>query len=91
MTDRKLDSLNPIPDEGHQSGGLPETLTEPEGVEGFAPGQILAERYRVQELLGRGGVGEVWRAFDLKLRVEVALKALRQDLITSEKLFLWGE
>jgi WD40 repeat protein/predicted Ser/Thr protein kinase len=29
-------------------------------------------------------MGEVWRAFDLKLRVDVALKALRQDLFKSE-------
>jgi WD40 repeat protein len=41
------------------------------------PGRILGDRYRVERLLGRGGMGEVWQAFDLKLCVEVALKALR--------------
>jgi len=39
-----------------------------------ATGQILGERYQMRELLGRGGMGEVWRAFEVKLRVDVALK-----------------
>ncbi len=39
-------------------------------------GQILGSRYEVRRLLGRGAMGEVWLAFDLKLRVEVALKDL---------------
>src|SRR4051812_21567720 len=32
----------------------------------FVPGDVLAERYRIAGLLGRGGMGEVYRADDLK-------------------------
>ncbi|HEV8573135.1 MAG TPA: serine/threonine-protein kinase, partial [Dehalococcoidia bacterium] len=43
----------------------------------FAPGQIFASRYRIVSLLGRGAMGEVYRAEDLKLRQPVALKLIR--------------
>jgi serine/threonine protein kinase len=56
-----------------------------ETLDGTALGQVLADRYQMRELLGRGGMGEVWRAFDLKLRVDVALKALRPERLSSAK------
>jgi WD40 repeat protein len=58
---------------------------EPETLHGSGAGVILGERYQIREILGRGGMGEVYRAFDLKLRVDVALKSVRPELSASER------
>lgn len=45
-----------------------------------AEGSVIAQKYRLERVLGEGGMGAVWRAFNLQLEVPVALKLLRTDL-----------
>ncbi len=46
----------------------------------LALGSVLASRYELRAVLGKGGMGLVYRAFDRLLEEEVAIKVLRTDL-----------
>jgi hypothetical protein len=48
------------------------------------PGLELGGRYRLEEPIGAGGMGDVWRGVDLRLRRPVAIKILPADLAADQ-------
>jgi len=50
------------------------------------PGQTLLGRFRILRLAGRGGMGEVYEAEDLQLRERVAIKTIRAQAGTDDRM-----
>lgn len=53
---------------------------KPEVVESFPSQAVGTVTYRLMSLLGRGGMGLIYRAWDVQLEREVAIKILRPEL-----------
>ena len=51
------------------------------GGEQLRPGATFAGRYEVKEILGAGGMGVVYRAFDRELQEPVAIKTLKPEVM----------
>ena len=47
-------------------------------------GRLIHGRYRLDSRLAQGGMGEVWKGWDIQLNRPVAIKALRSDLTSGE-------
>jgi eukaryotic-like serine/threonine-protein kinase len=51
----------------------------------FQEGQSVAGRFEILQRLGRGGMGEVYAAYDRALMEKVALKAIRPEMATNQR------
>lgn len=67
--------MNSIEKENNEVSNLPESLI----------GQVFDRRYRVEEKLGSGGMGAVYRARDLQEEKDVAIKIIRQSILACDK------
>src|ERR1700734_4016092 len=65
----------------HYSGSGDEEGAKGKEPRVFAHGQKGARRFTIIRYIDRGGMGEVYEAYDERLRLSVALKTLHQDVI----------
>lgn len=52
----------------------------------FVPGEIVGQRFRIEQFLAEGGMGEVYAAEDLQLGERLALKTIRLELASDERI-----
>jgi tRNA A-37 threonylcarbamoyl transferase component Bud32 len=50
---------------------------------GISVGAVVDAKYRVDAMIGQGGMGAVYRAWDLRLERAVAIKVVRADMLAS--------
>jgi eukaryotic-like serine/threonine-protein kinase len=62
---------------------FPEAQTSPPP---FEPGDLLKSRFRIVRHVGEGGMGHVFEAEDVELKVRVALKAIRPEIADDPKV-----
>jgi serine/threonine protein kinase len=60
------------------------TLASPR--EKLTTGLLFVERYEIIEVLGRGGMGEVYRALDTQINEEVAIKLIKPEIAQHEDI-----
>ena len=76
-------------DAEHQTEALDQTVPQrevPESISTLHEGELLLDRFKLIRLVGRGGMGEVYEARDLRLHTTIALKTVRTSAASVEGL-----
>jgi len=63
--------------------GVTKTIETP--VEEFTRGTTFADRYEIIEVLGKGGMGTVYKVEDTKIGQDIALKLIKHEIATDKK------
>lgn len=76
-----------LPSDTQLTPALPSNAQGPSlNTDSLGAASWIDSRYEIVGLLGTGGMGNVYRVFDHTLQEEVALKVLRQDIMTTDKI-----
>jgi serine/threonine protein kinase len=67
-----------------QRGGADATETATADADTLLPGTAFAERYTIVRVVGRGGMGIVYKARDRELSEDVAIKLMRADVLSDD-------
>jgi serine/threonine-protein kinase len=70
----------------NEAASNPVTSTPAGAARSLAPGEVVADRYRIVEFLAEGGMGAVYRAEHMHMRKAFALKVLHSSLVHSPEI-----